>query len=284
MLLSSITLLSILLALVICWATGSFLSLSWLWVLPVSFAGCWLLGLLAAVVYLQYRLSKVDMTTTKEHDDPKFRKIVGLYAHAFCTLLRMRFHYSGLEKRPTEGRFLVVSNHLHEMDIPAIYFPFEKQQLSFVSKQENQDMFVVGKVMNQLACPLLNRENDREALKTILHCVKLLKEDELSLMIFPEGYTSQDGRLQPLRAGSLKIAMKAQVPIVVCTLQNTNKVMHNIKHLKPTDIHVHILDVIQPEDQGRNAVALSERIYKMMLDDLGPAYAPLPAGSDDTVS
>lgn len=280
MLISSITILSALIAAIVGATTGSFATSQWLWVLPVTFAGSWLVLVGLAFLYLMYRLSKIDMDVPREHDDPAFRKIVALYAHAFCTFLRMRFHVTGQELIPQEGRFLVVSNHLHEMDIPAIYFPFENKQLSFVSKWENKTMFVVGKVMHQLICPLINRENDREALKTILHCVHLLKDDEVSLCIFPEGYTSRDGRLQPLRAGSLKIATKAKVPIVVCTLQNTNKVMHNIKRLKPTDIYVHILDVITPEQQqGRTAVDLSEQIYQMMLSDLGPDYAPLEANN-----
>lgn len=276
MLIGSISVLSALIAVGVAFAAGSFASLQWLWVLPVSFAVCWLLCVLLACVYLMVRLNRIDMSVPREHDDPRFRKIVGLYAHAFCTFLRMRFHVTGLEKRPTEGRFLVVSNHLHELDIPAIYFPFEHSQLSFVSKKENSTMFVVGKVMHQLICPLINRENDREALKTILRCIQLLKDDEVSLCLFPEGYTSPDGHLQQFRAGSLKIATKAKVPIVVCTLQNTDKVMHNIKRLKPTDIYVHILGVISPEEQqGKTTVALADQIYQMMSGDLGPDYAPL---------
>lgn len=282
MLLGSITALSVLAALVVCVCTGSFAGLSWLWVAPLSFAGCWLLLVLIAFIYLLIRLNAIDMSVPREHDDPKFRKIVGLYAHAFCTFLRMRFHVTGIEKKPKEGRFLVVSNHLHEMDIPSIYFPFEHDQLSFVSKRENQDMFVVGKVMHQLICPLLNRENDREALKTILKCIQLIKDDEVSLCIFPEGHTSDDGRLQPIKAGSLKIAMKAKVPIVVCTLQNTNKVTTNIKRLKPTDIYMHIVDVITPEQmQGKTAVDLAQQVYQLMLDDLGPDFAPLPAAAEE---
>lgn len=276
MLLLSITILSVLGAVGICVGAGSFASMQWLWVLPVSFAGCWLVLLLIAVAYLFYRLSKVDMNTEREHDDPEFRKLVGIYAHAFCTLLRMRFHVTGIEKKPKEGRFLVVANHLHELDIPAIYFPFEHDQLSFVSKQENRDMFVVGKVMHQLVCPLLNRENDREALKAIIKATNLVKNDEVSMMIFPEGHTSDDGRLQPVRPGALRIATKAKVPIVVCTIQNTGKVMTNIKHLKPTDIYVHIVGVIPPEAYaGITTVALGQQVYQMMLDDLGPDYAPL---------
>lgn len=280
MLLNTICVLSALLGGVISFLSGM-PYIHWLWLWPVSFAGCFLVLLGLAVGYLFYILSKVDMDTPTEHDDPGFRKIVGVYAHAFCTILGMRFHVTGLEKRPAEGRFLVVSNHLHEMDIPALYFPFEKMQMSFVSKKENRDMFVVGKVMHQLACPLMDRENNREGLKTILKCVKLLEDDELSLCIFPEGYTSLDGHLQRFRPGALKIATKAHVPIVVCTLQNTNKVMRNIKHLRHTDIEVHILDVITPEQQeGKTTVELGERIYAMMAADLPAEYAPISDNSE----
>ena len=34
---------------------------------------------------------------------------------------------------------------------------------------------------------MLNRENDREALKTIVTCIRLLKDDEVSIGVFPEG-------------------------------------------------------------------------------------------------
>lgn len=281
MLLMSIFVLSILGSGTICFLSEPDYN-NWLWLLPVSFVICYLVLLVLAVGYLFYLLSKVDMDTPVEHDDPKFRRIVGLYAHAFCTILGMRFHVTGLENRPTEGRFLLVSNHLHEMDIPSLYFPFEKMQMSFVSKKENRDMFVVGKVMHQLICPLMDRENNREGLKTILKCVQLLKDDEVSLCIFPEGYTSRDGHLQHFRPGALKIATKAKVPIVVCTLQNTNKVVGNIKHLRHTDIYVHILGVISPEEQaGRTTVELGEQIYRMMAEDLPPEYAPLEIPEDN---
>lgn len=279
MLLKTISLLALVIALGICALAGGFSGFAWAWILPVSFCISWLVLFAAAVGFLFYKLSKVDMTVERDGDDPAFRKLVKLYAHAFCDILRMRFHVTGKVNIPETGRFLVVSNHLHEFDIPAIYFPFEDKQMSFLSKQENRDMFVVGKVMHQLSCPLINRENDREALKAILRAVKLIKEDKLSMCVFPEGYTSKDGRLQPFRAGALKIATKAGVPIVVCTIQNTDKVIPNIKHLKPTDIYVHILGVIPPEAQkSTTTVALGQQVYQMMLTDLGPNYAPLPAG------
>ena len=80
-----------------------------------------------------------------------------------------------------------------------------------------------------------------------------------------------DGLLHPFRPGVFKIAQKAEVPIVVCTLQNTNKPFKNIAKLKPTQVHLHLLDVIPAEElKGVTTVAIAERVHKMMADDLGP--------------
>ena len=132
-------------------------------------------------------------------------------------------------------------------------------------------MFLVGKLMHKIMCQLVNRENDREALKTILRCIELIKEDMVSVAVFPEGYTSMDGLLHPFRSGGFKIAQKAKVPIVVCTLQNTQKVFHNAKRLRPTDVHLHLLGVLQPEEfLGVTAVEIGNRVHAMMAEDLGP--------------
>ena len=132
-------------------------------------------------------------------------------------------------------------------------------------------MFLVGKLMHKIMCQLINRENDREALKTILTCVDMLNQDMASIAVFPEGYTSMDGLLHPFRSGVFKIAQRAKVPIVVCTLQNTNKVFRNILRLKSTDVHLHLVGVLTPEEiAGRTAVDVGNQVHAMMAEDLGP--------------
>ena len=132
-------------------------------------------------------------------------------------------------------------------------------------------MFVVGKVMHKMLCQTINRENDREALKTILKCIQLIKDDEASIGVFPEGYIHQDKKLHPFRSGVFKIAQKTGVPIVVCTLKNTPQFFENLPKLKRTDVELHLLDVIQPEQYaGMTTVDLGKWVYQMMADDLGP--------------
>lgn len=265
-------------ALGICFLAGGFESLAWLWILPAGFAGGFLAALLLAFLFLYLLVSRVDTSVPQEHDDPFYRKVTYRYAEAILPLLRMKVHTRGLEQTPKEGRFLLVCNHLFELDPVALYAYFQQSQLAFISKRENNDMFIIGKLMHRLMAQLINRENDREALKTILKCVQLIQEDEVSIAVFPEGYISKNHHLLHFRSGALKIATKAKVPIVVCTIQGTDKVLGNIKHLRSTPIELHLLGVITPEEmQGRTATDIGEQIYQMMAADLGPDYAPLDA-------
>lgn len=262
----------------ICFLAGGFESLAWLWLLPVGFLGGFLTAFLLMFLFIYILVSRVDTSVPQEHDDPFFRKVTYLYAEAILPLLRMKVHTRGLEKTPREGRFLLVCNHLFELDPVVLYAYFQQSQLAFISKRENNDMFIIGRLMHRLMAQLINRENDREALKTILKCVQLLQENEVSIAVFPEGYISKNHHLMHFRSGALKIATKAKVPIVVCTIQGTDKVVGNIKRLRSTPIELHLLDVITPEEmRGRTTTDIGEQIYRMMAADLGPDYAPLDA-------
>ena len=271
MLVKVFAVLSILTAAAVCVLTEAFQSLMWLWLLPVAALGCFLV--LAALLFalLLVICAVVDPDKQEEEDSKFYRTVVYIVIDTVLTFARIRVETEGLEKTPKDGRFLLVCNHLHDTDPAFIFHCFRKSQLAFVGKREVKEMFLVGKIMPKLLCQFINRENDREALKTILKCISLLKEDKVSVAIFPEGYIRPDRKLHPFRPGVFKIAQKANVPVVVCTLRNTQYVIKNLLELKPSTVHLHLLDVIPAEAlQGRTTVDIAEQVHQMMAEDLGP--------------
>lgn len=271
LILTIMTVVSVLASAGISWGCGAFDCWQWLWMLPVGFAAVWLGLLLLIFLFVWIVCACVDTSKPQEEDSPFFRKMVKLFLPAVVKLLQVRIHLEGMEKLPKDGRFLLVCNHLDNMDPVLLINYFADSQLAFISKRENTTMFIVGKLMHKLLCQLINRENDREALKTILKCIQIIKEDKASIAVFPEGYTSRDHKLHHFRSGVFKIAQKADVPIVVCTVQNTYHVFHNAKRLRPTDVELHLVDVIPASElKGVTAVAIGERVHKLMADDLGP--------------
>lgn len=272
MLIGCIALVSAVLAAAVCSLVGAFESLAWLWVLPLTFVAGVLVLLGIGFAFLLYLCHRVDQNIQQEEDDPLYRFVTNLVIQSALPVLRIRVKQSGMEKVPQSGRFLLVCNHCNDSDPIILLKCFKKYQLAFISKRENQSMFVIGPMMHKLQCQLINRENDREALKTILNCIKIIKEDKASIAVFPEGgILSEDGKLHHFRPGVFKIAQKAKVPIVVCTLRDTKDVVHNILHFKGSRVELRVLETIPVEEiTGVTTVEISDRCHRLMADDLGP--------------
>ena len=107
----------------------------------------------------------------------------------------------------------------------------------------------------------------------LLHAFRMIKEDKVSVAAFPEGYTSKDGKLHHFRSGVFKIAQKANVPIVVCTIQGTRNIFPNLRKLRTTPVELHLVEVIPAQElKGKTAVEIGDRVYESMIADLGEDF------------
>ena len=270
MLLRFIVWLSLVLAAVVCLLSGAFENYMWLWLLPSVAFGAALaqIAIVAAYALLLSKLVKRD----KEQDGeaPHYRWFAELAIESVVPVVRIGVKTKGLEQVP-QGRFVLMCNHVNDLDPLPILYALPKRQLAFVAKQEVRDLFLVGDFLQKLQGQFINRENDREALKTILNCIRLLKEDKASIAVFPEGRIHDDRKFHHFRPGVFKIAQKAKVPIVVCTLKNSRYLTKNLTRLKRSDTVLTVLTVIYPEDyEGKTTTELAEEVYQMMAADLGP--------------
>jgi 1-acyl-sn-glycerol-3-phosphate acyltransferase len=271
MLLGAISALSLVSGLAVCFGAGAFGGLSWLWILPLTFLGTFLILVGIGFAFLLILCRRVDQSVPQEQDDRLYRIVTELVIESALPFLRIHVKKTGVEKIPTDGRFLLVANHTNDSDPIILLYALPKRQLAFISKRENSSMFVIGPMMHKIQCQLINRENDREALKTILRCIQIIKEDKASIAVFPEGGIDDDGLLHHFKPGVFKIAQKANVPVVVCTLKNTKEVVHNIKHLKPSRVELNVLEVIPAEEiKAAGTVEIAHRCHDLMAADLGP--------------
>ena len=269
MLLKGITVLSVILA-VLETIGGA------IWVLPLHFIRYFAILFAAAFVFLvvvSYGMPRGELEKEREKDSPFYRWVVAVYVEALIQIMQVRVTATGLEKTPKDGRFLLVCNHQFAADPGILLHYFKDSQLAFISKKENRKLFCVGPLMHMILCQELDREDDRQGLRVILKCIRLIKEDKVSIGVFPEGGTNHDDKLHPFRPGVFKIAQKANVPIVVCTLNNTRPIIHNAMRLKKTEVQLHLLDVIPAEElAGKTTVEIADRVHGMMLADLGEEF------------
>ena len=247
--------------------------LSLMWLLPIGFAYfvlCLLLWALALIL--------VSLTVDCSCDQPaierqKFwRRILIETLMLLFTICRVRIKVTNLDLIPKDTRYLFTSNHLTNFDPLVALIALRNHDATFISKKENFDIPVIGKLMHLAGILSIDRENDRNAVRTVVQAAKLMKEDHTSVCLYPEGYTNRlpDTVLLPFREGSLKIAQKASVPVVV-------SVIHNVKSIRFPAVFFRLKTVVELEMLARipaeevcslSTHDLSEKMWNIMYQRL----------------
>lgn len=238
---------------------------SW-WLVPAVLA-----GVEAALVVIHLIILAISVLCVNLKKPPKdtkfFRFLVKGFLQMALPFLGVSVKTSGMEKVPQDEPFLLVCNHIHDLDPAVIYYALPDSNLAFVAKKEIKELFpFVYRALYKLNGLPIDRENNREAAKTIINATKLIKEKTHSVAVFPEGYVSKSGELLPIRNGALKIATKSQVKIVVCTLWGTKEIPKNLFKRK-TEIHFNVLEVLDTQDNIHTA-ELGETVHNIMEESV----------------
>ena len=206
-----------------------------------------LVGLLALlilyVLFLSICALLVSPDKTYEKNSPFYRFLLESATAVAIKLLRIRVHISGIEKIPKDEKVLFVSNHRSNFDPLITWNALKKWKIAFVSKPENFKVPYFGRIIRKCCFLPIDRENPRKAIVTINKAAKLLKKQEVSVGIYPEGTRSKSCQLLPFHNGVFKIAQKAETPIVVLCVTGTEKIAKRTP-FKPTDVYLDVLDVL----------------------------------------
>ena len=161
-------------------------------------------------------------------------------------LLRIRVHVSGIEKKPKDTKVLFVSNHRSNFDPIITWYILKKWKIAFVSKPSNFKIPFFGRIIRKCCFMPIDRENPRNAIVTINKAAKLLKKQEVSIGIYPEGTRSKNGQLLPFHNGVFKIAQKAEAAIVVLCVTGTEKISKRTP-FRRTDVYLDVLEVFSAQ-------------------------------------
>lgn len=204
----------------------------------------------------------------KEYSEPsKFYNWVFVLWYRYMMIAgRLRVHVSGYDKVPFGQRFLLVSNHCSKFDNFIQCAVLKKTQLAYISKPENFKIPIGGRFMRRGLYLPIDRGNTREGLKTILKAIDYIKNDKLSVGIFPEGKRCES--LEEFKPGAFKIAEKTQCPVLVCCMKGTSAI-HKNWPWKRTDVYMDILEVLEPSFwEGKTTVDVSNYAHDIIYNDI----------------
>lgn len=176
-----------------------------------------------------------------------YRFVLDSATAAAMKLLRIRVHVSGIEKLPEDTMVLFVCNHRSNFDPIVTWYALKKWKIAFVSKPENFKVPLFGRIIRKCCFLAIDRENPRNAIVTINKAADLLRKQEVSIGIYPEGTRSGDKQLLPFHDGVFKIAQKADASLAVLSITGTEEIAARTP-FQPTDVYLDVLEVFPSED------------------------------------
>ena len=213
-----------------------------------------------------------------ERQKPLIRLGVASMSGILTFYAGLRPKITGEELIPREGRFLFVCNHRSAFDPLLVMDQLRRYNIAFISKPSNLKLPLVGRAAYADGFIPIDRENNRNAFRSILQAVDYLKKDICSIGIYPEGTRSHTDELLSFHAGSFKIAQRAGVPIVVASVSGTEKI-RRARLFAGTDVSFSILEVIPVETVcSMKTDELSEYVRGLIQASLNRGESGRPAG------
>ncbi len=182
------------------------------------------------------------------------RAFAFFYARLSILATESKFQIVGRENLP-ETNFLAVCNHQNLLDIPVIICAIPRT-IGFIAKSELYKVPILAMWMRLLGCIGLKRSSAKASADVFRKGVKKLKSGQ-NLIVFPEGTRSRDGKIKKFKAGSFKMAVLAEVPVVPITCIGTNKLF------SPNNV---IRVIINPpvSSAGKSTKELAEEVQKVV--------------------
>jgi 1-acyl-sn-glycerol-3-phosphate acyltransferase len=168
----------------------------------------------------------------------------------------------GLERVVPGQTYVFVSNHQSIYDIPVIFasLPF---QIRIIAKASLGSFPFLGWHLRRAGHLLVDRK--RPDRRGILQQWRDLVSNHLSLIVFPEGTRSADGRVGRFRRGSFMLALEAGLTVVPLAVSGSRHVMKKGRLMTcPGDVTLVVHDPIPVTRVETAAIAdaraLAERV------------------------
>ena len=178
------------------------------------------------------------------------------------TILPVRYEH--LERIQGDAPFILISNHLSNMDPIVAALAVKRYQIRFLAKKELGKAGIANWFLSKLHAIFVDRHNsDMEAMRA---CVKAVREGNV-LGIFPEGTRHHEGLMEEIESGVALIALRSGVPLIPVYIQG------KLRPFRKLDV---LIGEAIPMDDLRAEGVNSESCQKL-LERITKTYAEMAA-------
>ena len=174
--------------------------------------------------------------------------------------------------------YIFLMNHQSAMDIPCAFAALPVN-IRFVAKHVLKYVPFLGWYMAMTGMIFINRSNHHQAVQSLQRAGERIRSGK-SILAFPEGTRSRDGRIMPFKKGPFIIAIAAQVPIIPVAIEGSLQTLpQGSIWLRQHDIRVKVGQPIAtqgltPEDRDALLRRVREAIIQLHREIGGAGGVP----------
>lgn len=194
-----------------------------------------------------------------------------------CRLAFVSVQVKGRGNIDKDTSYIFAANHQGAFDIWAIY-GYLGHNFKWLMKKSLEKIFMVGPACKRAGHIFVDDSNIHSIKQTIAEAENTLKGG-MSLVIFPEGSRSWDGKMIPFKRGAFMLAAEFKLPVVPITIDGSfQRMPRNTYNITPGRITITIHKPIYPGERGFNTKALMAQCREAINSALPPSDQDLPAG------
>jgi len=178
--------------------------------------------------------------------------------------------------------YIVVCNHQSLADIPILSrLPWD---MKWLGKAELFKIPFLGWMM-KMVHDIPIRRGDRRSRAQVMIDIKERLNQNVSVMVMPEGTRSKDGRLWAFNDGAFKLALKMKIPILPLAMDGSfDALPRDGWHFGSAEsIRVHVFDPISTEAFEGSGTELRDQVRAMIVDQVAE-WRGVPAIEVDALS
>lgn len=156
-------------------------------------------------------------------DIEKLYRVALSIARAGLNMVGVRVCLTGLENAPPGQAYIFMCNHVSNLD-PPVVLGWLPQRTSVMAKRELFRIPILGRAMRMASLVPIDRSNKDAAISSVRAAAEVLRSG-LSVVVFPEGTRSSNGRLGSFKKGPFYMATETGASIVPLTVLNTENML-----------------------------------------------------------
>ena len=171
-----------------------------------------------------------------------------IWSRLFCLISLVRIEVRGREKLDRSTSYVFVANHQGAYDIFLIY-GYLGHKFKWMMKSSLRRIPFVGAACAAAGFIFVDRSG--KGLRETLAAAEKILTGGMSLVVFPEGSRTPDGKIHRFKKGAYQIADDLSLPVVPLTIDGSYRVLSKkSKLIRPGKIVLTVHDPIFPQADG----------------------------------